>query len=197
MSLYPFIVFIHIAAAAILVGGSVLAGPLVRAAARRTRATQDLRAFLTLAHTLEAVDPIVAMVVLASGVYLTSVSNFWTFGWVQVSTAFWMASSFVAVGVVKPLLGRLAAEAKAAADAQVSERLNALRWSARWTYGGDFLAATDAAVLYLMTMKPGLFCSLAVVAAAYILIFAVRLVVGRSRPVVAERSEPATVTAPR
>lgn len=155
MNTYMLVVFAHIAAAAVLVGGSMLAAPGVRAAARRARTPQELGASLAVGRPLYVVDPVAALAVLASGVYLTSVTHWWSAAWVQIATALWVLSSITSTVVVKPAVQRLAAEAAAAVDGPIDQRLNALRWSRRWSLGGDLLFANDAAVLFLMVMKPG------------------------------------------
>jgi uncharacterized membrane protein len=174
MNLYILFVFIHVAAAVALLSGSVIAAPHVRSAVRRARTTQELRAFLAIGRPLLVLEPAAALVVLASGVYLTSVAHFWALGWVQVAVAFWLVNTAVAAAVVKPAIGRVAAEAASAEDRAVGPRLDALRWSPRWSFGGDLLMANDAAMLFLMTMKPGLGGSLLAVAAANALVLVAR-----------------------
>lgn len=155
MNLYMLVVFAHITAAAVLVGGSMIAAPVVRAAVRRAQTPQELRASLAVGRPLSVVDPVAAVAVLASGLYLASVAHWWSVAWVQIATALWVLNSITASVVVKPAVQRLAAQAGAAVDGAIDERLNALRWSRRWTLGVDLLLANDAAVLFLMVMKPG------------------------------------------
>lgn len=173
MGLYEIFVLVHIAAAVALLGGSVIASPGVRLAIRRARSVQDVRAHLAIGHPLFMLEPISAIAVLVSGVYLTNVAHFWTQGWVQVAIAAWVLNSLVAAAVVKPAIGRLTSRAAAAADGSVGQDLDAVRWSSRWSYGGDVLMANDAAMLYLMTMKPGLAASLLVVALVNIVVAAI------------------------
>jgi hypothetical protein len=111
-------------------------------------------------------EPASALVVLATGIYLTTVDNFWSLGWVQVATAAWLVNAAVAGAMVKPAMSAVAAHVATQADGSVGEHLHAFRWSRRWSVGGDVLLANDAAMLYLMTMKPELADSLLVVAAA-------------------------------
>jgi hypothetical protein len=174
MDLYELIVFVHVAAAVALLSGSVVASPGVRAAVRRAQTTQDIRAHLAIGRPLLVLEPASALVVLASGVYLTNVANFWTQGWVQVSIAFWIANAVVAGAMVKPAIGRVAAEAARAPDGPVGHDLDALRRSPRWSLGGDLLMATDAAMLYVMTMKPELAGALLVVIGTVLLVAAAR-----------------------
>jgi hypothetical protein len=66
------------------------------------------------------------------------------------------------------------AEATTALDGPVGQQLDAVRRSSRWVSGGDLLMANDAAMLYVMTMKPALTPSLLVVAVAILVVAAVR-----------------------
>jgi uncharacterized membrane protein len=188
MNVYLLLVFVHVAAAMALLSGSVIGSPAVRAAVRRAVTTQEMRAYLGIGRPLSMLEPVSALVVLASGVYLTSVAHFWTLGWVQVATVFWFVNAVVAAAVIKPALGRLVAETAAATDGPVSRPLDVLRWSRRWSVGGDLLLANDATMLFLMTMKPGLFASLLAVAMANLAIGSIRLAAGRQ-----PQPQPATV----
>jgi uncharacterized membrane protein len=172
--LYELVLFIHVAAAVALLSGSVVGSPAVRAAVRRAATTQELRAYLAIGRPLLVLEPASAMFVLASGVYLTSVANFWTLGWVQVAVAFWLVNAVVAATLVKPAISRIAAETSTAADGPVGPPLDALRWAPRWSVGGDALLANDAAMLYLMVMQPGLAGSLLVLLAANLAVAAAR-----------------------
>jgi uncharacterized membrane protein len=111
MDLYRMLAFVHVAAAVSLLSGSVIASPGVRAAIRRARTTQEMRAYLAIGRPLLVLEPASAAVVLASGVYLTSLASFWTLGWVQVAVASWLVNSALAGTLVKPAIGRVAAEA--------------------------------------------------------------------------------------
>ena len=166
MNIYDLLVFVHIAAAVLLLGGSVVGSPAVRAAVRRARTTEEMRAYLAIGRPLLVLEPASALVVLATGIYLTTVDNFWSLGWVQVATAGWLVNAAVAGAMVKPAISAVAAHVATQSDGSVGEHLHAFRWSWRWSVGGDVLLANDAAMLYLMTMKPELADSLLVVAAA-------------------------------
>jgi|SRR5262245_3229461 len=173
---YELIVFVHIAAAVSLLSGSVFGSPAVRAAVRRARTTQEMRAYLAIGRPLLLIEPLSALIVLATGIYLAHVANFWSQGWVQVPLVFWFVNSVVAVRMVKPVMSRVAAEAAATRSGPVGQRLDALRRSARWSFGGDLLLANDAAMLYLMTLKPGLDGSLLVVAGTNVIVAVARVI---------------------
>jgi len=180
---YELIVFVHIAAAVSLLSGSVFGSPAVRAAVRRARTTQEMRAYLAIGRPLLLIEPLSALIVLATGIYLAHVANFWSQGWVQVPLVFWFVNSVVAVRMVKPVMSRVAAEAAEAGEGPVGQRLDALRRSARWSFGGDLLLANDAAMLYLMALKPGLAGSLLVVVGANAIVAGARVIGTRVRRV--------------
>ena len=94
---------------------------------------------------------------------------------------FWLVNAAFAGAIVKPAISRVAAQAATAAEGPVGQQLDALRWSSRWSFGGDVLMTNDAAMLYLMTMKPGLTDSLLVVGAANLIVAAARATRLRTR----------------
>jgi hypothetical protein len=181
MSLYDLIVFVHVAAAVALLSGSVVGSPAVRAAVRRARSVQELRAVLAIGRPLQVLEPGAAAVVLATGVWLTSVANFWSLGWVQVAVAAWLVNAGVAGAVVKPAVKAVAGQAAIAPDGPVGSHLDALRWSRHWSIGGDVLLANDAAMLWLMTMQPDLAGSLLAVAGAMFCVAGARAIRHASR----------------
>jgi hypothetical protein len=136
---------------------------------------EELRAYLTIGRPLSLLNPISALGVLASGVYLATQAHFWMLSWVQVAVAAWVVNSLVAARIVKPVLQGVAREVAAGATPEPGTRLDALRWSARWTHGGDMLAANDVVVLCLMTVKPGLTGSILVLLAANLAVLGFRV----------------------
>jgi hypothetical protein len=180
MRWYTLVVFVHIAAAVALMAGSVIGSPAVRTAVRRAATVQELRAYLSLGRPLLVLEPAGALLVLASGIYLTSFWG-WSLGWIQVAAGLWILNTAVAAALVHPAHKRIAQAAAGAGDEPVGPQLHALRSSPPWLLGGDVLMANDAAVLYLMVAKPGLAVSLATAAALNALVLAVRLVIGRLR----------------
>ena len=176
MGLYEVMVFVHVAAAVTLLSGSVVASPAVRGSVRRAGTTQEMRAYLAIGGPLLILEPTSALVVLASGIYLTSVANFWAQGWVQAAIAFWIVNAVVAGVVVKPVIGYVVAAAATATDGPFDRHLDTFRRSSRWSVGGDVLMANDIAMLYVMTMKPDLAGSLLAVAGTILAIGAVRVI---------------------
>jgi hypothetical protein len=192
MSWYTLVVFVHIAAAVALMAGSVVGSPAVRSAVGRAGTIQELRAYLSLGRPLLVLEPAAALLVLASGIYLTPLWG-WSLGWIQVAIGLWVVNGVVAAGLVHPAHKRIAQAAAGAGDQQVDPRLHALRSSPRWLIGGGVLMANDAAVLFLMVAKPGLALSLATAAGLNALVLTVRPVASHLRrraPAVGVASRP-------
>lgn len=182
MGSYTLVVFIHIAAAVMLLATSILGEPGVRAAARRAADIKELRAYLAVGHPMATISPVAAVLLLASGIYLSSLGRFWSLGWVQVAVAFWVVNSVLAGAVMRPAMKRVQAEASTAGEGAVGPSLDRARWSPGWTWSVDLMAANDAAVLYLMTLRPGLAGSLAVVFLANAGVAGARFMFGKPRP---------------
>lgn len=182
MGSYTLVVFIHIAAAVMLLATSILGEPAVRAAVRRATDAAELRAYLAIGHPMSMISPVAAILLLASGIYLTSRGMFWALGWVQVAVAFWVVNSVLAAALMRPAMKRVQAEADTAGDRAVGPSLDRLRWSQAWTWSVDLMAANDAAVLCLMTLRPGLGGSLGVVIVGNAAVVGVRFMFGALRP---------------
>lgn len=187
---YPFVVFIHIAAAVVLLGTSILGEPAVRAAARRATSPAEILALLRFGRPMAVISPVAALAILASGIYLASVGRFWTLGWIQVATAFWVVNAVLAATVMRPAVERVARVAADTAEPSIGAALDGVRRSAAWSWSVDVMAANDAAMLYLMSMKPGLAGSVAVVVLANLGVAGGRYLFGTPRP----RATPASPT---
>ena len=188
MSTYELVIFAHVFAAVLLLGTSVLGEPAVRAAVRGAGHPMELRGLLDLGHRMPAISLASALLLLASGIYLSSVGHFWGLGWVQVSVVFWLVNGILAGVVVRPAIKRVSAETSAATGDTLGRELDDARWSGAWTWGVDAMAANDAAMLYLMIIKPGFAGSLAVVLLANVLVAAVRFLTGPHRQLPAPAS---------
>lgn len=181
MSQYTLVVFLHIAAAVLLLATSIVGEPLVRNAVRRATGVCELRAFLRLGRPMARISPIAAVLVLATGMYLTGQGGLWAIGWIQAAIAFWFVNAIVAVAVVRPAVDALAAAAETS-DTQVGPHLDELRWASNWTWGQDGLAVTDAVTLAIMTLKPSLGGSLLLFLLAHTAVMGARRVFGFQRP---------------
>lgn len=163
MGLQFLVPFLHVLAAVVLFGHS-LATPLVLAAMRDAPTTAALRPWLRFARDSARVNPLAAVVLLATGVRLGA--GRWNEGWLQVACVLFVVDCALAIGVVKATGQRLAALAATAGDAGIPPVVDALRRSPRWTRAADLLVANDVAALLLMYAQPGLAGSVVVTAAA-------------------------------
>ncbi len=193
MRVHILVLFLHIASSTLLLGTSIVGEPAVRAAARRTTRPEELRSSIEVGRRMAPISPVAALLVLATGVYLTNVGYAWTLGWVQLSIALWLVNSLVAVVVVKPAVEKVAAEARATSDASIGSHLDGIRWSGAWTWGVDVLATNDAVILCVMVLKPGLTGSLALLLLAHAIVVGGRMALGLSHP----RDDEAAVSASR
>lgn len=184
MTLYTLMVFLHIATAFLLLSTSIVGEPLVRAAARRTASARDLRAFLEIGRPMARLSPVAALLVLATGVYLATVGRFWTLGWVQASIAIWLVNSVLAVAVVRRAVDRLQREVSVTTET-VGPGLDELRWAREWSWGLDMMAANDAVMLAIMTLKPSLGGSLLLLLLANGAVAGGRVALGLQGPPVA------------
>jgi len=181
MNAYTMVLFLHVLAATTLVGGSMVAAPLVQVGARRARTRAELRTVLGLARPLGAVNPVSSLLVMLTGGYLTALFHWWAMPWIQVAVGAWLMNVMVAASVVGPQMQRLGEAAATAGDGPVEGSTDVLRRSWRWTVGVRILIANDAAVLLLMTMKPGLAGALLAIASTNALLWMGAATLSRSR----------------
>jgi hypothetical protein len=153
-SSYTLILFVHILGATVLLGNS-LSAPLTRTAIRSSTTVAELRGWLGFAGRMARPNPIAALVVLASGLYLGS-QGWWRASWFLAALVAFVGNSVLAASVIKPLgmrIGRLLVGLDAA---PVPAEANVLRNSRRWETVTDLMLANDVSVLYLMLRKPEL-----------------------------------------
>jgi uncharacterized membrane protein len=167
MNLYSISLFVHVLAAVVLIGGSILATPAIRAAVLRARSVPELRGWLAAGRPLATINPVASFTLLGSGLYLTQAGGWWAAGWVHIAIALWLANTAIAAGVVRPAMHELAMTAISAGEGPVGPDLDRLRRTRRWSVGHHVLLANDVGVLYLMTNKTGYLGSIAAVAAVH------------------------------
>lgn len=168
--LYPLVLFVHVAAGVLLVGHSLLA-PVLRKAIETADSLPALRSLVAFDRQAAAFNPIAALVLLASGIYLGSAGS-WYAAWFYVAVVLWVADSALAAGVVN----RAAARAQAAATAPgiaIPTDVDLLRRSRAWSTAQAIIAGNDIAVLFLMIAKPDLLQSCAAVVVANAIALAV------------------------
>lgn len=164
-SAYSLAILLHLAAAVILVGGSVFSLH-VRRAILEASSVGALRGWLGFARRSSSANPVAALVLLGTGIYLGS-RGWWAYPWFYVALAAWLANALLAGHVLKPAgMAMGAAMAGAPDDAPVDGQVDMLRRSHGWRVAGALMLASDMAMLFLMVQKPSLVESLAVVLGA-------------------------------
>lgn len=154
MKFYDVIVFVHVLSAVTLVGGGLLATPAVSAGIRRARTVAELRRWLTLGRPLGRINPISSMTLLASGAYLSSVSNWWGAAWVQVAVVLWATNTLMAATIQNPSMKALAQGAFTSQDDWIGPDLERLQKAPRMALIHGVMLANDVGVLFLMVTKP-------------------------------------------
>jgi len=161
--LYSLVLFVHVVAAVALVGHS-LASPITRAVLREACTIRDAGRIAAFEHRLSRWNPVIALVLLASGVYLGS-AGWWTQGWFYVSIAAWLVNAALAGRVVGPWVAALTAAADAAGEGPVPPGVDALRRSTRPAVAAQVMLANDIAILFIMMNKPTTLGSVAILGA--------------------------------
>lgn len=174
MSTYSLIVFIHVVAGVVLIGSS-LSTLFLRAALRRAQTVGQLRSWLSLTQASGRIDPIAAMVLLATGIYL-GVQGWWNTGWFVASVGLWLVNSLYGARTTGRALGHLAEACAKAGGEQLSAEIDSLRRSRSLELAADVMLGGDLAVLFLMTNKPGPVGSLVTVVLAQAIVHALRWV---------------------
>jgi len=179
MSVYSLVVFVHVAAACLLIAAT-LVSVATRAALRKADTARELLRWLSFTQAITRASPVLAMTVLATGMYLTATGG-WQVGWVYATGGAFVLSAAVFAPRAHAGAAALAKAATHVGDGPVTPELDAQRWALPWDLAGSLLVANDFATLFLMTNKPGLAGSLAVVGAANVLTVALRWLVLRAR----------------
>ena len=157
LSPWHWVLFVHVVTGLVLAGASVSA-PLIRNAIRGAETMPELRRWLFFSRQVGRFNPPSALILLASGIYLGTV-GWWRTGWFAVSIAVWIVNSALSVGVVKKTQTAIAGS-DGLADAR---RIGANR---AWDIADGILLANNVAMVWVMTAKPSLLESVAVVVVA-------------------------------
>jgi hypothetical protein len=163
ISMYSVALFIHISSAIALIGGSLVA-PHIRTLIAETSSVAELKTALLLARRAGRFNPLLALTLLATGLYMGSL-GWWRQPWFLVAFAGWWVNFLLAKLVVKRTVAAIA-QAVFQKREGLSERVDWLRRSPRWTIAARLMLGVDFSLLYLMLNKPGLTGSLSVVAVA-------------------------------
>jgi uncharacterized membrane protein len=150
--LYDWLMFLHIVAAMVWVGGAVLLAALVT----RVLRDRDDAAVALFTGSLRVIGPLVlapaAVAVVGFGVWLVLDSAAWGFGqlWVQLALALFAAAFLIgAAHQSRTAIG--AARATARGDHE-----EARRQLARWSWGYRLIVLLLIVATWDMTTKPGL-----------------------------------------
>jgi uncharacterized membrane protein len=149
---YDWLVFLHVLAAMVWVGGSTMLGAMVMRALRG----RDPRAIAAFTADLRALGPRVlapaTVAVVGLGVWLVLDSAAWGFGQVWVQIGLGLAVVALAVGGTHQARTALRAEQAVARGDHDDARRQLVRWA--WGYGVIVLLLVAAA--WDMVTKPGL-----------------------------------------
>lgn len=152
VAFYDWLVFLHVLAAMVWVGGAILLGAMVT----RVLRGRDPRAVAVFIADLRVIGPRVlapaTVAVVGLGVWLVLDSAAWDFGqlWVQLGLGLFAAA--FAIGAAHQSRAVINAE-KAAARGDDEE---ALRQLARWSWGYRAIVLLLVVAAWDMTIKPGL-----------------------------------------
>jgi hypothetical protein len=184
--LHSFVLYLHVAAAMLLVGGAVAS----RLAASGIRAAADLSALrgaLDANRRTARLNPLLAGAVLLSGVALGR--GWWDAPWLWAALATWIANLVLAVRFVVPGHRVLHIAAEHAGPGEVPAEIDALRRRLP-ALALDVMIGLDFGTLLLMVAKPSGVTALLWPAAAVALSCALRYAVPGGR---GERVHPAAI----
>lgn len=167
VSPYALLLVVHVLAAAILVGNSILIAP-VRRIFVDARTVSAARLWLGYERVLARLNPISAFVLLATGIYLGS-AGWWSQGWFYIAVAAWLVNSFLAARVLKPAAAALEHAVGRAGEGQVTAEIDALQSARTWTTAIGVMRGSDIAMVYVMLIKPSLLHAGAALALAVVL----------------------------
>ena len=154
MSTYSIVVFVHVVSAIVLVGGGLLATPAVNSGIERASTISELRRWLALGKPLDRINPASSMILLASGIYLASVGEWWGVAWVQLAGVLWAVNATLANVALRPSIARLARTAHGADGEDITPEVAKLKTSRKLALTTDVMLANDLGVLFLMVTKP-------------------------------------------
>lgn len=161
---YALVLFLHVFAAVALVGHS-LSTPVIRNVVREADTLHDLRHWLAFSARVARLNPIAALILLASGIYLGSI-GWWSQPWFFVSIGAWLVNSALAGAVLKPSATTTISAADKAGEGPVTAEVDELRRSRRWAVAEQVMLANDVVILFVMFNKPGLVACLVILAVA-------------------------------
>ena len=150
--MYDWLLFLHIVAAMVWVGGTLAIGVLATQTVRR-REPAEVAHFIA---SLRVVGPLTlapaTIAVIGFGIWLVADSDAWDFGQTWVWTGLALFAGAFVVGAA--FLSRAAIGAQRAAEA--GDDAEASRQLARWAWGNRLILVLLLAATWDMVAKPGL-----------------------------------------
>ena len=151
-ALYDWLMFLHILAAMVWVGGLLAVGVL----ATRVVRSGDRDAITSFVGNLRVIGPLVfapAMVaVVGLGIWLVLDSDAWTFG----QTWVWLALTLFAAAFLVGAVFQSRAAIGAGRAAAAGDHIEAARQLRCWTWGMGLILALLVVITWDMVIKPGL-----------------------------------------
>jgi len=154
------ILFVHVAAAAALVGTSIVT-PVITRRIRSSPTRSSVLAWTESLSLMTRANPAFAVALLVTGISL-GLDGWWRQGWFVVSVVSWIVTSVLAGAVVKPSLARISSAASTNTDAPPDAVLDGLRNNRVWLSAENMVLAGDLAILWIMIAKPDLPVSAAI-----------------------------------
>ncbi len=165
VSLGTAVLLAHVVAGVLLIGSSIFSSSIHRAIVTAP-SVESLLVWLDFGRRATAANPFIALVLLASGIYLGS-AGWWSEGWFYVAAGSWLVNSLLAGLVLKRSAVALAKAAARIGRGPVGPDLEALRRSRAWELAEHTMRASDIGMLYIMYMKPSVLESLLVIGALF------------------------------
>lgn len=154
MSLYGFVLFVHVVFAILLVGGSA-GSHLATALARRARTVDGVRSHVAWSHAFIKASGPIAGIVLVAGLFMAFHAGLWGSGWPVVSLALFALGGAGAMGIMEPKITAVRDRLASMADGPATEEARAGLGDRTLVMVAWILEGADLAIVYLMTNKPG------------------------------------------
>lgn len=177
-STYSWTVLLHVTAALLLIGISIVQFHLTQAI-RATSSASDLRTLVSLSGRASKAGPPFAIAVLSTGVRLGSY-GWWAQSWFHVAIGLWIIQAVLSTKVLRSHVRKLAAALKPS-DVVMTPEADAICRSSAWLVGGAVMHGNDFTMLFLMVIKPPLLESLGVAMLASTVFVLAEVAVDRRR----------------
>lgn len=164
MSLYGAVLFLHVITAILLVGGSMwshVAGAMLA----RSETVEGARSHASFLQTFSRASGPLAALVLLAGIYMATDAGLWGEAWLVASLVLFLLVGAGAALVVDPSTTRMVRVLDEARAGAMTPAIAGELADPRLTVVLSLFAASDLALVFLMTNKPGLIGSLTVIGA--------------------------------